>query len=166
MTNKEKLFNTIKSSIQEIETELHEVQKGIFFAPELYIAFRIGLAIYKNKQNIFKGEKVEWLRETSFAKGSIADIAFEVDDRKYVFELKIRSTSHSYEADINKLRTLTNVDEKYFVALVDCFLNGDDGRLPILTNSVAPEAHFKDEITTHYSPYEKDVKCEVHMLQV
>jgi len=166
MTNKQELFNTIMSSIQEIENELHGVDKGIFFAPELYIAFKMGFSIYQNRKNIFIGDKVEWLRETSFAKGSIADIAFEVDDKKCVFELKVRSTGPSYESDINKLRALTNVDEKYFVALVDCFVNGDDGRRPILDNSVAPESHYKDYISTSYSPYEKDVKCEVHMLNV
>ena len=103
MTNKQELFNTIMSSIQEIENELHGVDKGIFFAPELYIAFKMGFSIYQNRKNIFIGEKVEWLRETSFSKGSIADIAFEVDDKKCVFELKVRSTGPSYESDINKL---------------------------------------------------------------
>ena len=166
MTNKQELFNTTKSAIQEIETELHYVDKGIFFAPELYIAFRIGLNIYKNRKNIFKGDKVEWLRETSFAKGSIADIAFKVDGKNCVFELKIRSTGPSYESDINKLRALTGVDEKYFIALVDCFVNGEDGRLPVLENSVVADSRFKAIIPTSYSPYNTPVNCEVHLLQV
>jgi|688.fasta_scaffold211766_3 hypothetical protein len=167
MTNKKELFETIQFAIQEIEYELRALDKGIFFAPELYIAFKIGLNIYKNRKSIFFGKNAKWLRETSFAKGTIADIAFEVDGTKCVFELKIRSTGSSYESDIKKLQALKDINEKYFIALVDCFDEGEDGRIPILDTLSAPERHYKSIIETNYFiNYKKPLHCELHILEV
>lgn len=48
------LFDVIKNSILNIDTELKTVNnKGVFFAPELYIAFSIGRDIYTSRLNIF-----------------------------------------------------------------------------------------------------------------
>lgn len=79
------LFDSIVDSIAKIKEELNQLDKGIFFAPELYIAFKIGINIYQNKEKIFNTSNVKWHRETAFLKGSITDLAFEVDDKIIFF---------------------------------------------------------------------------------
>ncbi|MGB4773309.1 MAG: hypothetical protein WBP58_17725 [Chitinophagaceae bacterium] len=165
-TNKEHLFHTVTMSVAEIENELSESGKGIFFAPELYIAFKIGLNIYKNRNKIFNGSEVEWLRETSLIKGTITDIAFLVDGKICVLELKVESTHKNYEADLNKLLSIVDTDERYFIALIDCFLHKTDERLPIIENFPNVVSHYKATIPTTYRTYKNPVNCEIHMLHI
>lgn len=165
-TNKEQLFHAVTMAVAEIENELHEVEKGIFFAPELYIAFKIGLNIYKKRKNVFNGNKVEWLRETSLTKGTITDIAFLVDGKKCVLELKVKSTDDSYVADLNKLLSIVDTDERYFIALMDCFLHKTDERLPTIENFPNVVSRYKATLPTTYSTYKNPVNCEIHLLQV
>lgn len=113
------LYKTILSSIKKEDSDLASLTgRGIFYSPELYIAFIIGKEIKRNENSIF-GQYVEWIRETDFGNGGPTDFAFKTEEKTYAFELKIRDTHHSYSSDIEKLKKLESSYEKYFVALVD-----------------------------------------------
>lgn len=135
--NSKTLFDTIKSAIIEIETELIQLNgTGIYFAPEQYIAFCIGKAILKNKNSIFGSDTVEWVRENNLGEkgqdtGStgITDIAFRVSDRTIAIELKLRGTLGKYKADIEKLSKLPDNIDKYFCVLLDSFSENNDERV-------------------------------------
>lgn len=109
------IFDTLKKEDEELTTLTGQ---GIFYAPELYIAFVLGKEIKKNDTSIF-GQSVEWIRETSFGNAGPSDFAFKTSKKTYVFELKLRDTIDAYCVDIEKLRKLDNDFAKYFLALVD-----------------------------------------------
>ena len=81
MTNKiNNLCNTISYTVCRIDSELKEIdKKGIFFAPELHIAFECGKAITVNGPNIWGEKQYNWKRETKFEKYGLADLCFEGD---------------------------------------------------------------------------------------
>jgi hypothetical protein len=113
------LYNTISHRIEKEDLELTNLNgEGIFFAPELYIAFTIGKAIKSNEVSVF-GERTEWHREIDFGNGGPTDFAFRTSEKIYAFELKIRDTYHSYYSDIEKLNKLDNKYEKFFISIVD-----------------------------------------------
>lgn len=123
--NQEHLFGLITGVIQQIEKELAQYKKGIFFAPELHIAFEIGKALFKERRNVFGTEEVKWHREVDLKNGGPSDLVFEANNEKIVFEFKVSDTSQSYEKDINKLERLSESNEfirhRFFIALVDHF---------------------------------------------
>ena len=113
------LYNTILSTIEKEDSDLASLTgRGIFYSPELYIAFIIGKEIKRKEISIF-GEKTEWIRETDFGNGGPTDFAFKTNQKTYAFELKVRDTYHSYSSDIEKLKKLDDNYEKFFVSLVD-----------------------------------------------
>jgi hypothetical protein len=169
MTNFDKLFNSITNTVKTIDLELKDTNKtGIFFAPELYTAFRIGQDITKNKQHIFGQDDIEWLREQSLGNGGISDIVFEASDRKIVIEVKIKSTGYSYEADFIKLLKLPSSYERYFLALMDSFEDEIDGRPGYVLSKMQEniQGHLEEVIPTGYSSYKKTVNCHIHLFRL
>jgi hypothetical protein len=117
--NTKVLYNTIFSRIEKEDLDLTTLNgEGIFFAPELFIAFTIGKEIKRNEVSVF-GERTQWHREIDFGNGGPTDFAFRTSEKIYAFELKIRDTYHSYCSDIEKLNKLDDNYEKFFIALVD-----------------------------------------------
>lgn len=135
------LFSTIKTTIKTIESELKiSNNKGIFFAPELYIAFCLGFELFKERQEIFGTRNVEWIREANLGSGGPSDIYFKSDETNLVIELKLRDTGGAYQSDIEKLKRLPSNFEKFFCVLVDTIENKYDGRI------VSMDAKFQNEI--------------------
>jgi len=135
--NNELLYQTIFETLEKEDTELTKLtDQGIFFAPELYVAFILGKEIKKNDTEIF-GTSTEWIRETSFNNSGPSDFAFKTDNKTYIFELKLRDTDKAYFNDIEKLKKLDNGYVKYFLALVDSFEKDKDNdpRINALKNT-------------------------------
>jgi hypothetical protein len=168
MTKTDLLFETIKKTIIDIESDLNIVNKsGVFFAPELYVAFCIGKEVYKNRNIIFGTDKVEWIREANLGNGGPSDICFKVDNKNVVIELKLRSTSEAYESDIQKLSRLNTNDEKFFCVLVDK-INDNDGRLinlaAISGNKIINVGQH--DFLTLYSAYKSKTYCDLNLFRV
>ena len=130
--NKHLIIEQILESILEIDKELKSINnKGIYFAPELFIAFHVGKSIYKKREQIFSTKDIEWERETRIPGYGIFDIAFKTGNtRKVVIEIKLISTGNSYKRDIEKLKSLDKNILKLFVVLIDAEASeGHDGRI-------------------------------------
>lgn len=166
-----KLFDTIKDSILQIELSLKDFSnKGVYFAPELHLAFCIGQKIMENRTQIFGDERVEWLREINLGNGGPSDIIFKyLDTNKYkVIELKLRDNYDAYRKDIIKLLKLPENYSKYFCVLLDSFSTTNDERL------IRLESEFKGNIECigHFSfPtwnnwYEKGIHCNINLYSV
>ncbi len=167
-----KLFDSIKSVVLKVEADLYGINEtGIFFAPELYLAFEIGKALLKEKEAIFGTNDLEWIRERNLGNGGPSDLIFQSKDRKdfVVFEFKIASTFHEYERDIIKLQKLLSNDEityhKFFVALIDHFPNKYDGRIDYLEKSGLLCLGNKDFEVKH-SGYAGNVNCNLVLYEV
>ena len=169
MTELPALFQTIKKTVLTIDTELNTTNKtGVFFAPELYLAFCIGRDIYKDRVNIFGTEDIEWLREINLGNGGPSDIYFKTGDSNIIVELKLRDTGYSYQADIEKLNRLPATDEKFFCVLVDTIENKYDGRLDNL------QSKYENEIINighHSFPtwnnwYSSQVHCHLNLYKL
>jgi hypothetical protein len=167
--NTAKIFETIKTTVKTICDDLKDTNgTGIYFSPELYVAFCIGKEIARKKQTIFGAENVEWLREINLGNGGPSDIAFKTADTYTVIELKLRDNVHSYKADIEKLKKLPETTTKLFCVLLDSFSAENDERLKAL------ETDYKEEINRigHFSfPtwnnwYKKQIFCNVNLYQV
>lgn len=168
MIKQDVLFETLKEAVLCIDSELRQLNNtGIFFAPELYIAFCLGRDIYKNRDRIFGTSDVKWLRETNLGNGGPSDICFEVENRKVVFELKLRDTSHAYNADVEKLKRLTEIEEKFFCVLLDK-IKDDDGRL---LNLVSMSQSAINNVGQYNFPtwnnwYSSNVSCSLNLFKV
>ena len=133
--NEKILFEIIKIEVIAIENELKLLDKGVFFAPELYVGFRIAKSIYLHRQIIFNADNVRWNREVKLGKDGPSDIVFEFGDKNcLVIELKLRDTFDKYNADILKQeRLVTNEEDtkyfKYFCVLLDSFTEQNDERI-------------------------------------
>jgi hypothetical protein len=169
MTELPALFQTIKSTVLTIDTELNKTNEtGIFFAPELYTAFCIGRDIYHDRLNIFGTQDIQWLREINLGNGGPSDISFKVGNTHIVVELKLRDTGIAYQADIEKLKRLPATDEKFFCVLVDTIENKYDGRLDNL------KSQYENEIFNvghHSFPtwnnwYSSKVHCHLNLYKV
>lgn len=163
------LFETVKSTINEIENNLHESNKtGVFFSPELYVAFCIGKDIAKRRELIFGTTNIEWQREIDLGNGGPSDIIFKNNENYTVIELKLRGTYDSYKADIEKLKRLKIPSKKYFCVLLDSFTKNNDVRLLKL------EQEYKDRLTKigHYSfPtwnnwYQRQIYCNLNLYRI
>lgn len=167
MTDTKLLFDSIVDSIVKIEEELKPLGKGIFFAPELYISFRIGFDKYQNRDKIFNTLDVEWIREKRYIKGSISDFAFEIGKERIIFEIKIRSTSHKYISDLQKLQSIDNTSTKCFIALVYHFVNRPDGRIEKVKSSIdCISDHRQHPLPTEYRSSKRPINCMIHFFQL
>ena len=163
------LFETVKSTINEIESNLKESNDtGIYFTPELYVAFCIGKDIAKHRVSIFGTNDIEWQREIDLGNGGPSDIIFRNKEQLTVIELKLRGTYDSYKADIEKLKRLKISSDKYFCVLLDSFTANNDERLLKL------EQEFKEQLNKigHYSfPtwnnwYQRQIYCNLNLYQL
>lgn len=167
--NSLELFNTIKRTVLTIEDELFQMdEKGIYFAPELYVAFSIGKDVFQNREYIFGTNSVKWLRETDLGNGGPSDIIFEVDRTNTVIELKLRDNIYAYKADIEKLKRLPENTCKFFCVLLDSFSENNDARLINL------ELEYQNQIKRighHAFPtwndwYAKKIFCNINLYQI
>lgn len=176
------IFDAIKESVQHQKDELDTLSKGIFFAPELVLAFSMGKILYRDRAKIFNApaEQITWKREVNIKNGGPSDIVFEVENRSgnlitYVIELKIRNTIDSYQADVDKLMRLTPEENKSYIklfcALVDTFDKEDDLRIQKLEQNNATHLSRVDDFmifkTIENNRYtSKDVYCVVGLWHV
>lgn len=173
--NETKLFDTIHDYIKAIDSELMTINNtGIFFAPELFLAFGMGLEIMKQKDLIFNEKNILWEREEDLKNGGPTDIIFrkiqgENKELVAVMELKLRNNYAAYKADIDKLLRLSNTKcKKYFCVLLDSFTDKNDERLNKL------EDEYKGEIIriknksfkTNQNWYKREIYCVLNLYRV
>jgi hypothetical protein len=165
--NLDLLYNTIFERLEKEDFDLTSLTgQGIFYSPELYIAFILGKEIKRKEISIF-GEKQEWIRETDFKNGGPTDFAFRKENEvhTYAFELKLRDTVAAYSTDIQKLKRLDNSYTKFFLALVDSWdiQKDKDERIRSLENE-HPElkrvANFTS-FSTSQKRYKGQICCTV-----
>jgi hypothetical protein len=104
-----KICSSITDTVSKIDVELKKIDnKGIFFAPELYIAFECGKRIISNRQNIWGQKNYIWKRETKIENYGIADLFFSTDNggKGLIVEFKILQTINAYISDIEKLKKM------------------------------------------------------------
>ncbi len=163
------IFRIIKGIVLNEEEELAQIDKGIFFAPELSLAYQIGKAIYKDREKIFNlpGNRIQWARELNLDNGGPSDIVFEIehesgDSTYYVIEIKLRDTIDSYQRDINKLKLLDFKHNKLFCALIDTFDKENDLRIKRFEDDNFGGLNRVDDFVifkTKQDWYKKDVYC-------
>ena len=169
MTELPSLFQTIKTTILTIDTELKTTNNtGVFFAPELYIAFCIGRDIYKDRLNIFGTHDIEWLREINLGNGGPSDISFKTADNHIVFELKLRDTGYAYQADIEKLKKLPVTDEKFVCVLIDTIADKYDGRVDYLKSKYENEIINvgNHSFPTWNNRYSSKIDCHLNLYKL
>lgn len=90
---------------EEDQWLLEHCNEGIFFMPELALAYASGKAVIEKKTEIFGQTKVRWIREQNVGAGGPSDLIFDLGDNdvKIVVEFKMRSGVDGYLADIRKL---------------------------------------------------------------
>lgn len=159
------LYQTIFNTLKKEDSELASLTgQGIFYAPELYVAFILGKEIKRNGNQIFE-QCVEWIRETSFGKAGPSDFVFKADKKNYVFELKLRDTIRAYCKDIDKLKSLDDNYMKYFLALVDSWeKDKDKDKRIILLEKKYPELTRISNINSFFTKqdrYEGKICCTV-----
>ena len=167
--NSQTLFESIKKTVLEIEAELrNDYGFGIYFAPELYVAFCIGKKIFKQQQEIFGTDKIKWLRETCIGSGGPSDIIFKSDDVDTVIELKLRSDIYHYKADIEKLKMLPLYGNKFFCVLLDSFSEENDGRLKRLEEEYAHQIHSVGHFAflTWNDWYSEQIFCNLNLYEI
>ncbi len=173
--NENELFESIYDFAADLDKELEDInRKGIFFAPELYVAFGMGKQIMKKKESIFTDAQIEWGREEDLKNGGPTDIIFrniKNTDKELlaVVELKLRDNYSAYKADIEKLLRLNdNSCKKYFCVLLDSFTTENDKRLIDL------ESEYQGKITricnksfkTNQDWYKKQVYCVLNLYRI
>jgi hypothetical protein len=170
--NNELLFKSIKKSVTKINKKLLTLNNtGVFFAPELYIAFCIGKEIYKNREEIFGRKEVEWVREVAPKRGSgPVDILFK-DGNVFLcgIELKVRSVREEYVADVRKLSKLTNIQHRYFCALSDYFIVDEkDKRIEDLKKDCENEIELLEEFRfeTWKINFKKKLGCNLVLFSI
>jgi hypothetical protein len=128
MTQFQTIGGIIKDTVDNIDRELKEIaDKGIFFAPELHIAFECGQKIFNDRDKIWRDCQYDWKRETKYENYGLADLVFEPRDKankEYVIEFKVLQTLDQYLRDIEKLKKLpTEKYERFFCAILGFFKN-------------------------------------------
>jgi len=138
-----KICSSITDTVSRIDYELRTIDnKGIFFAPELHIAFECGKAITASGQNIWGQRPYKWRRETKFENYGLADLFFASDkgDKGLVIEFKILQTIDTYISDIDKLKKLDGDKfEKFFCAILGFFKNQDNEHVDKLSEKYGQE---------------------------
>ena len=168
--NEHLLYKIILENLQTEDQELTELTgNGIFYAPELYIAFKLGKNIKKAEKSIFNQE-VTWMRETNFENGDPTDFAFKVNNLTYAFELKLRDNLYAYKADVEKLNLLGSKFQKYFLALVDTWQTEkeNDSRITNLENDFPELRRISEFVSfnTKQNRYKKQVCCTVGLWKI
>ncbi len=163
------LFRLIQNTIEKIDKELKDSNgTGVYFSPELYVAFCIGREISKNRNEIFQQDEIEWIREIDLGNGGPSDIVFKCEELLIVIELKLRGTYNSYKADIEKLRRLKGKYRKYFCVLLDSFTEQNDGRLIKIENEYANGiervGHYA--FPTWNNWYQRQVYCNLNLYEI
>ncbi len=178
-----KLAETIFDVIKAEHEDLEKHGEGIFFCPELALAYLIGKKIDENKRNVFGTEKkVIWQRERDLGNGGPSDIIFADADNGHipvlVIEVKIRSRSDLYRGDIEKLIKLNEeypCCKKIFCALVDVFKDGNkrDGRVDTIDEWVSNHKVKRIEHpisfdAEKYGAHEDQcrIQCRIEVLEV
>lgn len=166
-----KIFDSIKNTAILIDENLKLLcNKGIYFAPEIYLTFCIGQKIMENREDIFGTNNKEWLREKDLGNGGPSDIVFSSEDGKpfIVIELKLRDTYQSYEDDIKKLLNLQGNFTKYFCVFLDSFSKSNDERLTNLENNYKEKlikvGHFSFKTWNNW--YQNQVYCNLNLYRV
>lgn len=165
----ENLFKIIQTTIEQIDEDLKISNgTGIYFSPELYVAFCLGREISKNRKEIFRQDKVEWLREIDLGNGGPSDIVFKSEEHLTVFELKLRGTYDSYKADIEKLKRLKDGIRKYFCVLLDSFTQQNDDRLIKIEKeyltAIKNVGHFA--FPTWNNWYQRQIYCNLNLYEI
>ena len=163
------LFKTIQTTIRQIDEELKESNgTGIYFSPELFVAFCLGREISKNRGEIFPSDKVEWLREINLGNGGPSDIVFKNEGLFTVIELKLRGTYDSYKADIEKLKRLKDGHRKYFCVLLDSFTEQNDDRLIKIENEYLRGINKVGHISfpTWNNWYQRQIYCNLNLYEI
>ena len=163
------LFETIVSTVKGIDTELKALcGESIFFAPELYVAFRIGMEVTKEaKRRGINGYK--WMRELKETSTGPVDIVFQASGENIYVELKLADTYHEYEDDIQKLLSIPTPDaKKYFCVLLDSFSPENDDRLIRLEEEFRDRIVAKDNLPGFEAKtgYKKQTYCCINLFQV
>ena len=125
-----KICSSIADTVSRIDEELKTIDnKGIFFAPELHIAFECGKTITTSGQNIWGQRPYKWNRETKFENYGLADLFFHSDngDKGLIIEFKILQTIEAYISDIEKLKKLDGEKYERFFCAILCFFNHQEG---------------------------------------
>lgn len=173
--NEQRLFDLIKETVSELNKELEEVNgTGIYFAPELYVAFSIGKEIARRKDEIFRVKNVFWGRERDLKNGGPSDIVFEQKFGKNkkvisVIELKLRDKYDAYKADIEKLIRLDLPEcRRYFCVLLDSFTKSNDERLLKLESEYSENISRIDQSSFEVNQdwYKKQVYCVLNLYEV
>ena len=166
----ELLYQTIFNRLLQEDKELSILTgKGIFYAPELYIAIIIGKEIKKNDKEIF-GEESKWIRETDLGNGGPSDFVFMTKNNTYVFELKLRDTIHAYSSDVVKLKKLGTGFTKLFLALVDSWQTDqeNDERIVALENKHQDLNRASNFVSfpTNQDRYKGQICCTVGLWEI
>lgn len=173
--NEEELFNTIYKYTLKKEFELNDLnEKGIFFAPELYLAFGFGKEITKNRIEIFDVQNIDWGREDNLGNGGPSDIIIRnkrSNDKSemMVMEIKLRDNYNSYKADIEKLlHPVIQKSNKYFCVLLDSFKPENDERLTKIENEYKGKLRRVNQksFKTNQDWYNKQIYCVLNLYRV
>jgi hypothetical protein len=173
--DQQRLFSLISTTILDLNTGLSKLNgTGVFFAPELYLAFSIGMEIMKQSHEVFKVPDVYWDRERDLKNGGPSDIVFEQKtdtENKIisVIELKLRDTYDAYKADIVKLLRLNLPDcKRYFCVLLDSFTQENDDRLRKLESEFPGNIKQigQNSFKVNQNWYKKQVYCVLNLYEV
>ena len=128
----------MRENILSLDKKMKKLNNtGIYYAPELFISFTLGMNMKERSGDIFGSKDVEWLREINVGGGGPSDIVFKAKDGSFlIMEVKLRNKFYAYEADIKKLLRIQKERERshlYFLVLPDNF-GKDDERFTILEN--------------------------------
>jgi hypothetical protein len=121
----ENILSTIINVVDQEEATLRLADKGIFFIPELALAYIVGKEIYFNRKSVLLDENYKWIREQKLGPG-IVDLMFDNGNDKIVIEFKILNKEGEFERDIIKLKKMPDNCLKLFCALEDVFERGKD----------------------------------------
>lgn len=120
MISFEPLFETILEIVERENQYLKELNKDIFFIPELALSYQIGKAVVSNP-SIFNSYKYKWFREKKYVNYGLADVIFELPELNHTLVVEFKmdgSYKRDYLQDIIKLRKLKGKDfTKLFCSL-------------------------------------------------
>jgi len=164
------IFNVIKRVIIQEEITLKNLcNKGIFFMPEIALAYAIGKEIYINRELVFGNNEVEWLREVTFQDaGGPSDLVFRLPtfDKNYLYwniEFKIAGTKDSYINDIKKLKRLPIDHEGLFCAITDSWPNKPDERADIFEDKSQILVNYSNSLSFKTSTqFTNQIEARVH----
>ena len=163
----EELANIIFKVVDSENSVLSDIaNEGIFFMPELALAYECGKQITMNSEKIFGKNLPVWIREKNLGNGGPTDLLFELrSGHSIAIEFKLRGTSNAYIKDIVKLSKLNSDTLKLFCSLVDVFDSKlpDDGRQQVIEqlNEHQVRPILKKHFSTKQNWYSSDVSCVV-----